>query len=109
MENYPAEIRLGTKNLFKIKGPFGLETYILLTTAEPLPDPSILNFSGVAGEEPNDSARRLDDPLTALIKRVGTGTRSQANPAPMTWSIRRLMLQSVPREIDAGKEPVHER
>ena len=32
----------------KVGPPFGVDTMILLSTAQPLPDPSVLNFEGVA-------------------------------------------------------------
>jgi hypothetical protein len=100
-EKYPARIQVGAKALFKISEPFGLDTYILLTTAEPLPDPAVLNFSSVRAR---GNEKGLDNPLTVLLKNVGSGTRGNEGLAPTTWSIRRLMIQSVPRSDKDRKE-----
>jgi hypothetical protein len=64
----PAEIPLGAASAFRITPPYGIDTYFLLSTEEPLPNPSILEWDGVR-------ARRA---------------------LPTTpWSIERLTLQSV--------------
>jgi hypothetical protein len=91
---YPAKFQLGPESLFRISEPFGLDTYILLTTTEPLPNPEVLNFSGVRsrGEE-----KGLGDPLSELLNDVGSGSRGQRNVAPTSWSVQRLMIQSVPK------------
>jgi hypothetical protein len=43
-----SQIVLRTKSTIKFQEPFGLESMILLTTAQPLPDPYVLDFAGVA-------------------------------------------------------------
>lgn len=63
-----AEIALGGPSAFRISRPYGLDTYFLLSTEEPLPNPSLLEWDGVR-------ARR------ALI-----ATR---------WSIERITLESI--------------
>lgn len=63
-----AEIALGDPSLFRITRPYGLDTYFLLSTEEPLPNPSLLEWDGVR-------ARR------ALI-----ATR---------WSIERITFESI--------------
>jgi caspase domain-containing protein len=62
------EIPLGNPSAFRIVRPFGVDTYFLLSTEEPLPNPAILEWDGVR-------ARRA---LTAT-----------------PWSIERLTLESV--------------
>jgi hypothetical protein len=63
-----AEVPLGLPSAFRITPPFGVDTYFLLSTEEPLPNPAILEWDGVR-------ARR------AL----------SATP----WSIERITLESV--------------
>jgi Caspase domain len=69
----PAEIPLGDPSAFRISRPYGMDTYVLLSTEEPLPNPSILEWDGVR-------ARRA----------LGT----------TPWSIERITLESVaPRRM----------
>lgn len=91
---YSAKFQLGPESLFRISKPFGLDTYILLTTTEPLPNPEVLNFSGVRsrGEE-----KGLGDPLSELLNDVGSGSRGDPRCAPTSWSVQRLMIRSVPQ------------
>lgn len=42
-----AEIPLGGPSAFRITRPYGIDTYFLLSTEEPLPKPSILEWDGV--------------------------------------------------------------
>lgn len=67
----PAEIALGDPSAFRVVRPYGLDTYFLLSTEEPLPDPSIL-------ERDDARARRV------LLK-----TR---------WSIERITYESVAQQ-----------
>ncbi len=64
----PTEILLGPPSAFRILRPYGIDTYFLLSTEEPLPNPLILAWDGVRA-------------VRAL-----TGTR---------WSLERLTLESV--------------
>ena len=50
----------------KVGPPFGVDTMILLSTAQPLPDPSVLNFEGVAR---GSDARRQVGAGTASVQR----------------------------------------
>lgn len=63
----PREIALGPASAFEGVPPYGVDTYFLLTTDEPLPSPWILQWDGVR-------ARRM----------------------PSHWSIERAVLESVP-------------
>lgn len=64
----PAEIALGEASAFRIIPPYGRDTYFLLSTEEPLPNPSILEWDGVRA------------------RRALTATR---------WSIERITFESV--------------
>jgi hypothetical protein len=86
----PSEINLGKGGLFDITPPFGVDTYILLTTAEPISNPDVLSFNGVRGGEVKGQL----SPLEKLL--AGVGLRRRGNP-PVThtgWSIERLSIQS---------------
>ena len=63
-----AEIALGAPSAFRITPPYGLDTYFLLSTEEPLPNPSILEWDDVRA------------------RRELTATR---------WSVERLTFESI--------------
>lgn len=62
----PAEIPLGPTAVFDVVPPYGLDTYYLLTTDEPLPNPRVLEWENVR------------------------------SAAPSLWSIERRTFESVP-------------
>lgn len=64
----PAEISLGNPSAFRITRPYGVDTYVLLSTEEPLPNPSILGWDGV---------------------------RARRALAETPWSIERITFESV--------------
>jgi len=83
----PPSIVLNAK--FSIAPPYGIDTYFLLATDEPLADPSILQWDGV--RDPLPAAKTALERLLAL-----TGsTRGGANVlTPATWSIERIVIES---------------
>jgi len=78
----------------KINSPWGVDTYILISTLEPLPNPSILDFDGV----PTDSgqSRALSSSaLQNLLDSCGNSTRDAiSDKAPSEWSIERTVFRS---------------
>jgi caspase domain-containing protein len=87
----PPEIRLGATGSFEIAPPFGVDTYFLLTTDEPLPNPWILEWDGVR--------TRSTTPLTSLeqlLSLTGSSTRSGPMFTPSNWSLEKLVFESVP-------------
>ncbi len=83
------DVRLDAR--FDIAEPYGTDTYFLLTTDEPLPDPWILEWNGVRG----GSAPAT--PLEELLAGTGSATRSvRVVRTPATWSLERLLVESVP-------------
>ena len=72
--------------------PYGLDTYVLLSTAEAIPNPSVLEWSGVRMRGP-----RGETALEEVLSRTGGAGRS-ATPVltPAHWSIDRVFIQSVP-------------
>lgn len=74
-----AEIVLGAPSAFRIARPYGVDTYFLLSTEEPLPNPSILEWDGV---------------------------RARRALAATRWSIERITFESIAparRRASAGR------
>jgi len=84
----PAVIPLNAK--IEIAPPAGVDTYFLLSTDEPLANPSILQWDGVRGPMPA-TATALER-LLALTSSTGRGVRVVT---PATWSIERVVLESI--------------
>jgi hypothetical protein len=76
----------------RIGPPYGVDTLILLSTAQPLPDPSALNFEGVASR----GARGTDSPLQKLLTSASNGSRGFAEPVPTNWGIDLTRIRSIP-------------
>ena len=85
----PTEISLRTR--IRIAPPFGIDTYMLLSSREALPDPDVLENEGVRtrGKEPQT-------PLARLLYDIGQGNRGSSTVTPVSWSIAPLSLKSVP-------------
>ena len=93
-DGFPNKIPLGRPRLFRVGPPFGVDTYVLLSTVQPIPDPTVLEFRGVRTRG-NGSGHAT--PLARLLARVGSASRGvPAAEAPADWSIERLTLRSVP-------------
>jgi hypothetical protein len=80
---------------FTITGPgFGPTTFVMLTSVQPLSDPSVLSFSGVKGHGQFRSA------FEHLLVEISSGTRGEKlNPpvvfTPPGWSIERMAFVTV--------------
>lgn len=85
-----SDIALGAK--LEITPPYGVDTYILLSTDEPLPNPWILQWDGVRG--PSAAPRNALERLVAL---TGSPSRGARVVTPTTWSIERIVIESVRR------------
>ncbi len=71
--------------------PFGIDTFIMLSTAQPLSDPWLLNFEGVSrGAGPQS-------PLEQLLSDASHGTRGNPAQVPTTWGIGMTTIRSVGR------------
>ena len=77
----------------KIGPPYGVDTLIMLSTAQPLPDPASLTFEGVATR----GATRRDTPLQRLSSNASSSTRGLSEPVPTDWGITVTTLHSVPK------------
>jgi hypothetical protein len=83
----------------KVGPPFGVDTMILLSTAQPLPDPSVLNFEGVA----RGATRSAKSPLEELLSSASAGSRGLGAEVevPTNWGIQITSLRSLPKEAAA--------
>jgi hypothetical protein len=93
LENPPVEIPLDELRSFLVTAPYGLDTYFLLTTDEPLTTPLSLQWSGVRGLPTPPRG-----PLEELLALATSGTRSSAGPirTPANWSLDKTTYESVP-------------
>jgi hypothetical protein len=97
----PAEISLGAASAFRIMAPYGRDTYFLLSTEEPLANPSILAWDGVRGS----AIPRPRTGLETLLWLTATGTRASRALTTSRWSIERLVITSVPPHLTRGARP----
>ncbi len=87
----PSEIALGAPAAFRTVPPYGLDTYILFTTSEPLSDPWVLEWDGVRTRDGTPST-----PLEALLASVGAAERSARSlRVPANWSIVRETFRTI--------------
>ncbi|HEX7152295.1 MAG TPA: caspase family protein [Thermoanaerobaculia bacterium] len=76
----------------RITEPYGLDTYFLISTDESLPNPRVLESSGVRTRGPHGGTA-----LEELLSRTGGSSRaSESVGVPPLWSIDRLFIRSVP-------------
>ncbi|MGA3264281.1 MAG: caspase family protein [Terracidiphilus sp.] len=79
----------------RIGPPYGVDTLILLSTAQPLPDPYALNFEGVASR----GTRGAESPLQQLLGNTSGGTRGFSGEIPTNWGMGLITMRSVPRDV----------
>jgi hypothetical protein len=79
-----------------VSPPYGVDTMILLSTAQPLPDPTVLNFDGVA----RGVTRGVKTPLEQLLSGASSGSRGLGAEVevPTNWGIQITSLHSVPKD-----------
>jgi hypothetical protein len=95
---YPGTIPLGAEPSFRVSEPFGVDSYYLLTSREPLADPRVLECRGVGERNGPRSA------LEELLAMTGGTTRGveRVRGVPETWSLDRLVVRSRPAGEAAG-------
>ncbi|MCU1350539.1 MAG: peptidase caspase catalytic subunit p20 [Acidobacteria bacterium] len=86
----PPEIPLDPTSTFRIAAPYGIDTYFLLSTDDPLPNPWILQWTAVRTRRPAALT-----PLEELLLHTATGTRSPSVTTPASWSLERVVVESV--------------
>lgn len=77
--------------------PFGIDTIIMLSTEQPLPDPEALNFEGVGGKGTRGlGGSAPPTPLAQLLGDTSSGTRGvrAQRPVPTSWSLDVTQLLS---------------
>ncbi|MGA7352180.1 MAG: caspase family protein [Acidobacteriaceae bacterium] len=77
----------------KIGAPFGTDTFVLLSTAQPLSDPFVLNFEGVSRSRGGE-----ESPLEQLLSNTSSGTRGNPGQVPTNWGIGLTAVHSIPRQ-----------
>jgi hypothetical protein len=88
------EIALGEPSAFAGSPPYGVDSYFLLTTDDPLPNPSVLEWDGV----------RAPEALTPLEQLLLQPTRALGAAVPTRWSIVRTNFESLaPHATKAAK------
>jgi len=78
--------------VLRIGPPYGVDTLVLLSTEQPLADPYVLNFEGVASR----GTRGVASPLEKLLNQTSGGTRGFSGEVPTNWSIGLMTVHSVP-------------
>jgi hypothetical protein len=102
---YPNDADTGRQFLLRgaptlrIGPPYGVDTLILLSTAQPLPDPYALNFEGVATR----GARGMGSPLEQLLTQTSGGTRGFSGEVPTNWGIGLTTVHSAPKDTPASR------
>jgi hypothetical protein len=91
----PTEIRIPDKEgvLFEVAEPVGLDSFYLISTAQPIPQPGIFNFEGIRTRGP---ATGEQTDLSRLFHALGSGTRGAKQPVPTNWSLQRITVRSMP-------------
>ena len=79
---------------FSISEPFGVDSYFLLTSREPLDNPDVLEFDGL---RTRGGSRDAGGPLMNLLSGMSAGSRgARRAQVPGTWSIESVSFRSVP-------------
>jgi hypothetical protein len=90
----PHEFELSGAPTLKIGEPYGLDSILLISTQEPLPDAYGLNFEGVGTR--GGTSRGGSSPLQQLLSTTSGGTRGPIAEMPTNWSIDSYELKSIP-------------
>ena len=84
-------IPLGQQPLFRVTLTNGPDTYVIITTDEPIPNPSVLEMKGV---KTRDASRGS---WVSQLMNVGATTRGELI-TPTNWSIQRVTVRSVAKK-----------
>lgn len=80
-----------------MEDPFGLDTYIMLVTSQPLKSPDVLSFCAQDYKDRGTRGAGDETPLGQLLLSMGGATRDPRLPTPTDWSLDRMHLRSAPR------------
>ncbi len=99
---WPTEIDLsGKAGAFTIASPFGVDTYVLLTTADQIADLGVFNFSGVL----QATRGGPKSPLAELFGNASANARGVNPVVPVNWSVQYLSIRSVPAGRGSASSP----
>ncbi len=97
-DGWPRVVDLtGSAEKITIGKPFGVDSYVLLTTSDQLSDLSVFNFQAALSR---GAALPNTDPLSQLLQSATTGSRGMGvvRNVPASWSVRYTHILSVPAE-----------
>ena len=79
----------------EVSEPWGIDTYIVISTKEAIPNPGIFDFDGVQSIRSAQSRGNSGSPLQDLLDACGNSTRGTlVAKAPSEWSIERITFRS---------------
>ncbi len=83
-----------------IGSPWGTDTYVLISSKDPIQTPNIFEFDGVRSSRGGESRGIGGSPLEDLLSSYGDSSRGAARPAgsPSEWSIERISFQSAEKK-----------
>ena len=84
---------------FEVGEPYGVDTFFLLTSKQPIEDPQIFEFDGVRTKRATRGIG-YQDRLTQLLSDIGTSTSRgvKGNPSvPASWGLEQVPILSVPK------------
>jgi len=82
---------LADEQAFIVDKPFGMDTYFLVTSTEPVADLGVFEFEPVVAAGSRGGANSVAD----ILSELGSNALSRGNPPSTDWSIQRLPIPSV--------------
>ncbi len=79
---------LGKSKLLRVSDPCGIDTYMMIATNEPIPNPEVLNQPGVL-------SRGSKSGYNSILN-IGTRTRGDLI-TPSEWGIQKVVIKSIPK------------
>ena len=85
----PVEFAISPENLLRIDRPYAVNTIVMLSTDQAIPNPRILEFDGVITR-----SAPSDNPLVQMITDRNAASRNLSVQTPASWSIDRVIVTS---------------
>jgi hypothetical protein len=89
-------IQLGDVTV-RVGPPYGSDTFIMITTEQPLADPRVLEGEAIRTRSVRSPSNASVGPLAELLRRASAHVQEAIVATPTTWSIERLTIRSAPR------------
>jgi hypothetical protein len=93
----PDYMPLGRQPLFKVTSPYGVDTYVILTTDEPITNPEMLESKGVRSNDPQRGEAKGKKTWADMFANAGSTARGAGDIAPTNWSVVRVSVRSIAR------------